>query len=148
MASSTLGTDELSGCPHCGSPLHVASGRPSIHEPLGQCANCGGLVIRQGTNEWDLMKGGQRVAHLVRHAFLALTMGLALPLLYLAVEVGSGRSWQLRYALLSLGAGWILAGAWQGSRLAAKIQRSRRRMGDPMYLAKLVEYEMAATSRR
>ena len=104
--------------------------------------------MRQGANEWDLLKSRQKLGHLTRHAFVALTMGLVPPLVYFAAGLGSGRGWQLRYVLLLLAAGWVLAGAWQGSRLAAMIRRSRRRMGDPMYLAKLVEYEMATISRR
>ena len=148
MANMILGIGGLQECPHCGAPLAVATAHPSIDKSLEQCAKCGGVVMRRRANEWELLSNSQKLGRIARHAFLALAMGLAPPLGYLAAGLGSGRGWQVRYALLLLAAGCVLAGAWQGSRLAAMIRRSRRRMEDPMYLAKLVEYEMAAISRR
>ena len=148
MSGRTLEAVAVRGCPKCGTPLRVGSVRPSIDEPLEQCAACGSVVVRQGVNEWDLLKPGQKAGHLARHAVGALIVGMALALVPLTAVLGTGRSWGPGDALLWLAGGWILAGIWESSRLAARIRRSRRRMGDPMYLAKLVEYEIAATSRR
>ena len=148
MSGRTLGTGGPSGCPTCGTPLPLASSRPSIERPLQQCAGCGGFVIRPGATEWDFLKLGEKVGHVARHTFAALTGGLALPLAHAAIEFGAGRAWQPRDLLLWLAAGWALAGTWAGSRLVAKIRRSRRRMRDPMYLAKLVEHEIAGISGR
>ena len=48
-------------------------------------------------------------------------------------------------ALLWLAGGLAAAGAWEGSRLSSAIARSRRRMADPMYRARLVEYELSTS---
>ena len=148
MATTSQRTDDPNGCPRCGSPLGASSGRSSIDGPLQPCPRCGGIVLRDGSNEWDLLGSGKKTAIVARRAFAALTIGLIGPLAYLGAAVSSGRDWQPRYALLSLAIGWVLAGSWQASSLLARIRRSRRRMGDPMYLAKLVESEMAAITRR
>lgn len=124
------------------------SGSPSIDKPLQQCASCAGIVLRPGANEWDLLRTSQKLGYVAHYAFVALVMGPVLPLVHLAAELGAGGSWQAEHSLMWLAAGWVLAGVWQGSRLLTRIRHSRRRMGDPMYLAKLVEYGIAEASRR
>jgi hypothetical protein len=41
-------------------------------------------------------------------------------------------------------AGGLASGAcWQGMRLSRTIRRSQMRMSDPMYVAKLIEHQLA-----
>jgi hypothetical protein len=101
-----------------------------------------------GANEWDFLKASEKLGYVAHHAFLALAAGPALPLVHLSVVLGAGTQWRARDSLLWLATGWVLAGIWQASRLMTKIRDSRRRMGDPMYLAKLVEHQIAEASRR
>lgn len=148
MSRTTQRIDAAGACPRCGTPLPMATGLASIDRPIEPCTSCGNLVMRPGTNEWHLLKPGQRLGHVARHTLGALAAGPALALVHRLVALGQGRTWEFRDALLWLAIGWVLAGAWAGSRLAARVRRSRRRMGDPMYMAKLVEQELAAISKR
>ena len=63
------------------------------------------------------------------------------------LDLAAGRTWGRIEALAWLAAGWLLTGAWQAARLGSTIRRSRRRMSDPMYLAKLVEHEISEATR-
>ena len=148
MAARTLGAGPALGCPHCGAPLAAAASSSSIDRPLQECARCGGISVRSGVNEWGLLRGGQKLACIARHAVVVLAVGAVLPLVHLSVLLARGKQWQLVDLLMSLALGVALAGVALGSRLMTRIRESRRRMRDPMYLAKLAQHQIAQATRR
>ena len=145
MAARRFGSEAHVACPNCGEPLAAKS---SIDKPLQQCASCGGITVRAGVEEWSLLRTSEKLASVVRHALLVLALGVALPLVHAAVVLGRNQPWQLQESLKCLALGLAVAGALQGGRLITRIRASRRRMRDPMYLAKLVGKEIAEASRR
>ena len=148
MSSSKPVAGDDRECPRCGLPVPASSRGLSIDRPILECARCGGIVLRPGVTEWDLLRAEQKAGLVARHALVALAVGPALALVPLALELAAGRTLEGRDVLAWLVGGWILAVAWQISRLATRIRQSRRRMSDPMYLAKRVEHEIADATRR
>ena len=147
MTTPTDDTVPAQRCPHCGSTLAGAEGRAVVGRPLSECASCGGVVVRRGAGEWALLGAGQKLDFVVRHAALAAVTGLVAPLIHLAATRFLEVPWRPFDAAISLAAGWLVAGGWMASRLLAAIRRSQRRMRDPMYLAKLVQNELATPRR-
>jgi hypothetical protein len=134
-------------CPHCGAALAKARRRAVVGRPLSECISCGGVVLRQGASEWALLGAAQRLDLVAHHALWALAVGVvALPVYFVAAKALE-RPWRPLNAAICLAAGIALAGGWMGSRLALTIRRSQRRMRDPMYLAKLVQHELADPRR-
>jgi hypothetical protein len=105
-------------------------------------------VGRAGAHEWEFLSLGEKAGHVARHAFRALSFGLVPATARLLVIVLGGDDWQTTEPLVWLVAGWIGFGAIEGARLGSRIQRSQRRMADPMYRARLVKYEIGAATRR
>lgn len=101
-------------------------------------------MTRAPANEWDLSRPGTKLQHVTRHAAWAFAVGLVPLAVYSVATPLGGRELESRTALLLLGGGWILAGLWQAARLSSAIAHSRRRMSDPMYRARLVEFEIEA----
>lgn len=66
--------------------------------------------------------------------------GMIPGLLYALGSILLDRPFAKLWFLVAVGAGALLAAGTFGSSLSKEIRRSRRRMGDPMYRAKLVEY--------
>jgi hypothetical protein len=148
MAGSTFAEGARDTCPDCGEPIRVAAGRRAIDKPFFECLGCGAFVPRPGANEWDLLPRGERARHVTRATAIALATGVAFGLAYVAFALGQGRGWQPAEALVFVGAGVAVGGFAVGSRLVAAIQRSRRRLGDPMYRARLIEFEMGTAATR
>jgi hypothetical protein len=148
VAGRTLGSSELGGCPQCGAPLAGTQGVPRIDKPFDPCSSCGTFVGRLGANEWELLRLGEKTGHIARHAFRAVSFGLVPATLHLLVTVVGGQDWLPTETLVWLVAGWVGFGAIEGARLGSRIQRSRRRMADPMYRARLVKYELGTATRR
>src|SRR5690349_23771685 len=146
MAARTLGAQV--DCPHCGAPLLGASGSSSIDRPLLECGKCGGISVRAGVNEWGLLRGGQKLGFVARQGLVVLAIGAVLPLVQLAVLVARGQPWRVVDLLVSLGVGVAIIGGLLGGRLVTRIRESRRRMRDPMYLAKLAQHQIAQATRR
>jgi len=132
-------------CPHCAAPLpSPPPSAPSIGKPFEQCGKCDGYVTRAPANEWDLSRAGTKLHHVTRHATRAFGAGLVPLAVYSVATPLDGRELESRTALLLLAGGWILAGIWQAARLSSAVAHSRRRMSDPMYRARLVEFELEA----
>ncbi len=117
---------------------------PTVGMPFETCAACGVPVPRPPRNEWSLMSSGDK-SRLVGTAFArALSIGLLPALAYgLSLFVGSTAPNATRTVLVLGGVGSALACGVVIARLAKDVGRSRRRMSDPMYLARLAEYGMA-----
>lgn len=148
MQDSTPGSTAERACSLCGDARAGGAGRrsaPAIGRPFEPCWRCGGLIERAGTTEWDLHDRGARWSIAARRARFALAAGLVPCLVYTALALTSDRPWRRDHALLFLGAGWLLLGIWEAARLFSEINASRRRMGDPMYRARLVQHGIAAS---
>lgn len=148
MTASTLAENARDTCPDCGEPIRVAPGRHAIDKPFFECLGCGAFVPRPGANEWDLLPRAERLRHVTRATGLALATGVVFGCAYLAFALGQGRGWQLAEAVVFVAAGAAVGGFAAGSRLLTAIQRSRRRLGDPMYRARLIEFEMETLATR
>lgn len=148
MASTTLRAEPLGACPHCGEPLAFLSTASTTDKPLQECASCGRICVRSGVKEWGLLPASQKLACVARHVLVVLVLGVALPLGHWIVVLSRGERWQLEDSLRWLVLGVALAAAMQVARLTTRIRESRRRMRDPMYLAKLAQVEIAEASRR
>jgi hypothetical protein len=118
---------------------------PTIGKPFEQCGRCDGYAARAPANEWDLSRAGIKLRHITRHATWAFAVGLTPFVVYSIATPLGGRELESRTALLLLAGGWLLAVIWQVARLSSAIGHSRRRMSDPMYRARLVEFELAGT---
>jgi hypothetical protein len=133
-------------CPHCGAERpELAPRRPPIGPPFEECTACGRFIPRPTFNEWALHRTSVRLGLLSRAALRVLLFG-ALPVLFYAGFNLSGGSpvdplTALVAAVLGLGA----AAAWVSTSTVGQINRSRRRMTDPMYLAKLAEFARSST---
>ena len=66
--------------------------------------------------------------------------GMIPGLLYALVAVLLGRSYLMLGFLVAVSAGGVVAGGLWLTLASGDIRRSRRRMGDPMYRAKLMEF--------
>lgn len=147
VAGRTLGTGELGGCRQCGAPLAGAQGVPRIEKPFDQCASCAAFVACLGANEWELLRLGEKTGHVARHGFRAVAFGLVPAVVHLLVTVVGGEGW-LRRLWCGSRPGGPAPAAVEGARLGSRIQRSRRRTSDPMYMARLVKYELGTATRR
>jgi len=148
MAAGKLASGNPVACPRCGKPLAVASSSSSIDKPLQECASCGDILVRSGVKEWSLLRTGEKLASVARHALVVFAVGVALLLAHGIAVLIKDQPWRLQDALRWLAVGVAIGAAMQGARLARRIRESRRRMRDPMYLAKLVQKEIVEASRR
>jgi len=144
MAANSLVGGIAGTCTDCGAALGPSPRKGSIGEPLRQCPSCGKIVLCPGINEWSLLPAGQRARFVAHHALIALAVVLCAPVVGWAAARGVERPWRAWDAILWAAAGLALGALWQGRRLAGTIRRSQTRMRDPMYLAKLIEHQLAA----
>ena len=150
MAASgrMLRTSETVVCPQCGAARALEQRIPRIDKPFEECASCGAYVGRPGANEWEFLSLGERAGHVARHAFRAVSFGLVPATVHLLVTAMGGDGWRAPETLAWLVRGLVGFGLVEGGRLSTRIQRSRRRMADPMYRARLVKFEIGAATRR
>jgi len=129
-------------CPTCQAPL---PGRPpAVGPPFETCGACGSTVARPGSNEWDLLAPGARLSLVGGRLVRAALVGIAPALVLGALGLVSGSAALDRGDLGLLGGGGVLlAAVLVAVRTQGEIQRSRRRMVDPMYRAELVKHEIA-----
>ena len=118
---------------------------PRIGRPLEVCWRCGGSRVLVGVNEWDLFDPRTRLELIARRLTFAFAAGCVVPAVHGLVTLVAARDWLWWHALAALGLGWLVAGLGAGGKLAVEIHASRRRMSDPMYRMKLVEFELGAS---
>lgn len=128
-------------CPQCAALLEQARrSRAGIGKPFEECSACGDYVPMQGTDEWELMPVTSRLRCLVHTVvttlMLAIFPGLAYALYTVAADI------ELRVQLVLGWCAFGLAGAayLRGTSLSTAIRRSRGRLEDPMYRARLIEF--------
>jgi hypothetical protein len=134
-------------CPSCETVLgRTARVHVSVGRPFEECPRCRALAARPATNEWDLLGPGEKAYWLADRVAPFFVLGLVPALGYwmFAFREGSG---ELPMLVALLCAGPILAGMLPLSTALQSIRRSRGRMADPMYRARLIEFSRRASPR-
>lgn len=126
-------------CPECHALLGSTTRRKlSIGTPFIECA-CGAYAARPPFSEWDMLQPPMKLNFLGRGLVWFLS-GMIPGLLYALGSVFLGKSYLMLAFLIAVGVGALLASGTWFALASLDIRRSRRRMGDPMYRAKLVEF--------
>ncbi len=136
-------------CRGCGTL--VASSRrtrPAIGPPFAPCPRCGGFVARPPFQEWVLLGALGRMRCLGLPAGIALVTGLIPALGYAGVGLALPHGRDPVWLLIVAGVGLCVSVAIWLASLSRDVRRSQRRMADPMYRAKLVEFELATQGAR
>jgi hypothetical protein len=135
-------------CPACHALVgHVPRVRVAVGCPFQECPGCGALVPRATVNEWDFLGVGARARFGLERLAWAVSLALLPLLLYLVAARLLGwpsGPWTLGLLLLT---GILVLGAPPALHGLRSVRRSRRRLGDPMYRAKLVEFERSNLAR-
>lgn len=127
-------------CPTCVEVFaRIRTVRLAVGRPFEECPKCRTPVGRPSTNEWDLLGPGEKLFWLAARSALSIVIGLVPALAYgtLAYEGGAG---DLRILLALALAGPALVLFFPLSGALHAIRRSRARMADPMYRARMVEF--------
>ena len=133
-------------CPSCsGLVARVRRARLTIGRPFEECPKCRTLVNRPATHEWDLLGAGRKAYWVADRLARYLAYGLVPALAYWAVFFRDGAG-DKRILLGLLGAGVVLVVLFPLSASLNAIRRSRSRMSDPMYRARLIEFMRHAPS--
>jgi hypothetical protein len=133
-------------CPHCAEVLGLCRRlRVTVGRPFEECPKCRAFVGRPSTNEWDLLGPGGKILWFAELLAPFLALGLVPALAYwaLAFRDGSGDQ-RILVALLCASPAVILMLPLAHALRA--IRRSRARMADPMYRARLIEFGRRTTS--
>ena len=113
-----------------------------IGRPFGSCGTCGRLAPSPGLFEWDGGAPGDKLAVTLRFAGLGLIVGGMLGAAALLAAQLSGREVAgLWFAAVLVGFP-LIGTAFGLGALGKRVAASRQRMGDPMYRAKLMEFEL------
>ena len=132
-------------CRGCARTLLVVPDGPvRIGRPFLECVDCGTLTPCPAFDEWSLMSARDRLRLVGSGAAYAIALGLLPALLYALVGIVRGSAAPPLHLVLAAALGVALATGIWAARLADVVRRSRRRMTDPMYLAKLAEFGMQA----
>ena len=143
LAEQALGTH----CPHCGAEQPGARGaRPPIGPPFSVCTGCSEFISRPLFNEWALLSLSTQLGQLALAGVRIFVFGTVPAVLYAGFMLSAGEAVDPGAATLVVALGVTAAGAWVGFRSVDEITRSRRRMTDPMYLARLAEFAKASTT--
>jgi hypothetical protein len=134
-------------CAACDASIgHVPAARVAIGSPFQECASCGALVSRAPVNEWDFLDPGSRARYGLEHAVRALTAAALPALLYVGFARFTGRE-VLVWGLVTAALFGVLLAIPFAAHVVASVRRSRRRLADPMYLAKLMAFERENVAR-
>ena len=110
-----------------------------IGRPFSECPKCKGFVERLPYVEWSSLHPGARL-RLLGGGLLIASAGAAIPALAYSVVRRDAPT----ETLLALGLVFLALGlSGFGMFLSNAIQRSKKRMADPMYRARLAEFEMS-----
>ncbi len=117
----------------------------ALGPPFLECPSCKGFVNHEPFEEWSSMGARKRFTWVGTSLAVAVSLGI-LPLLACGLaDIISRERTSPRTLLFIGGTGLFVALAITYANLHQRIRRSRRRMSDPMYRAKLVKYQMSAT---
>lgn len=134
-------------CTSCDESLgRTARGRVSVDRPFEECPRCRVVVARPGAGEWDLLAPPRRLEWIAERLAPPLVLGAApgLALLAWQPDDGGAREGWFERPLVVLAIGLVLGLVAGWTRVQGRIRRSRARMNDPMYRARLVAFERRA----
>jgi len=133
-------------CPACSQVLgRFRRARLAVGCPFLECPRCHAYAERPATNEWALLGPGERAFWLADRLAPFLVVGLVPALAYWALVLRDGRG-DPRTWIALLCAGPFLVACLPLSSALGIIRRSRTRMGDPMYRARLIEFSRRVAS--
>lgn len=135
-------------CPTCSLVLaRLRRVRTSVGRPFEECQKCRTFVARPATNEWPLMGPFRKVLWLVDRVLPFVVLGLTPGTAYWVLLSSRGNGDRQVLLALAIGVPVVLAlSAFWVARHT--IRRSRARMADPMYRARLVEFGRAEFGRQ
>ena len=113
--------------------------RWTVGRPFEECPKCRTLVGRPSSHEWDLLGPGGKVSWIADLSTPFLVVGLVPALAYWVLVFRDGRG-DLGVLVTLLCAGLTILALLPLSRALRAIRRSRARMADPMYRARLLEF--------
>ena len=119
--------------------------RPAVGRPFEECPRCRTFVQRPATDEWDLLGLGGKCSWILAELAPFLGLGLVPAFAYWALAFRGGRgNPDLLLALAC--ASPLLVTALPLALALRAIRRSRARMTDPMYRARLMEFRRRTPS--
>jgi hypothetical protein len=128
-------------CHACGAALGRArAARIRVAPPFEECPRCRALIESPGAREWSVLPPVQRLGWLGSRLAPWATV-LALPALAYGALGFHGQPGELRTLLGLSACAALLFLALPVPATLRIIRRSRIRMADPMYCARLVEFE-------
>ena len=128
-------------CPKCQAVVGRSRiTRTPIGKPFVVCSTCDTFVPCEPFNEWDFLDGNAKARLLMVVGLQTLVFGVIPALLYGVADVALRGDYDVRILLLALAAGLLGVALVRGAAFSAQVARSRRRVADPMYRAKLVEF--------
>ncbi len=134
-------------CPRCSQVLgRSRRARIDVGRPFEECPRCRVFVERPRCTEWDLLGAGEKAAFLADRLAPFLVLGLVPALAGYALGLRSGAP-DLRLVLGLFLGGLFVLGFFPVANVLHTVRRSRSRMSDPMYRARLVEYGRKASER-
>ena len=131
-------------CPGCHALLGSTTHRKlTLGAPFLECT-CGTFAARPPFCEWDMLEPPGK-ANFLGRGVVWLLSGMIPGLLYALGSILLERPYSMLVFLIGVGVGALVAGGVWLASASQEIRRSRRRMRDLMYRAKLVEYGTQAT---
>lgn len=128
-------------CPKCRAVVGRSRvTRTPIGKPFVVCSTCDTFVPCEPFNEWDFLDRGAKGRLLMIVGLQILVFGAIPALLYGVADVARRGDYDVRLLLIALAAGLVGVALVRGAAFSAQVARSRRRVADPMYRAKLVEF--------
>jgi len=118
----------------------------NVGSPFQECPKCRSHVSRPATNEWALLGAGQKVYWLGVRILPFALIGLVPALVYWQTTFRGGDG-QLPVLVALLAAGPVLLAYLPLANALHSIRRSRARMADPMYRARLIAFGRQAPGR-
>ena len=128
-------------CPGCEQVLgRTRHTRATVGRPFDECPRCHVFVSRAPYNEWALMSSADKAGILGLQGCVALSLGLAPAAIAGVVGLLARRELDTLTLLIVAGIGLLVALTSWMARLTSTLRRSRRRMTDPMFQARLVQF--------
>lgn len=135
-------------CPACGA-LAATTGRilVPVGRPFVECPQCQAHVPRPPFDEWSGLPAESKLKLVLSGGVVATALGIVPGLLYALVALATDASAPRETLVAWVVVGVVLALAIWSQLLLAAVRGSQRRMRDPMYRARLAEYQMGRMDR-
>ncbi len=132
-------------CPQCQTVVGRSRvTRTPIGKPFVVCWTCEAFVPCGPFNEWGFLDPPTKLRYLATVGLQAFVFGVIPGLLYGVGDVVLRGDYDMRIFLIVLGAGLLVIAGLRFLEFSWHVRRSQRRVADPMYRAKLVEFGIGA----